>query len=171
MTTGLPPKFASCENRDMSTASRIETQTGSSKIDVEVALPLRDRVSLSLEVEGGQIRSSRLHGVGCTEFLKLLRDWRPKLTGELDAVPLPPGESHAAILLRELILKAQGKWDFPYKEEELCHCRAVLTSVVDAAIVGGCKTSAAVSRETSASTSCGTCRPDVEAILKYRLGR
>jgi NAD(P)H-nitrite reductase large subunit len=24
---------------------------------------------------------------------------------------------------------------------------------------------------TSASTSCGTCRPDIEAILKYRLGK
>jgi bacterioferritin-associated ferredoxin len=140
-------------------------------IEIDVALKARDSLSLSLDVDDGSIIQSHLRGRGCSELLKLLTEWRPKIKGQLQDLELPKGESHAAMMMRELILKAQGKWNFPYKEDEVCHCRAVPTSVVDGAILGGCKTSTEVSRETSASTSCGTCRPDVEAILRYRQGK
>lgn len=124
---------------------------------------------LDLEVDSNRmIISSKLTGRGCLQLLELMVAWRPKLKGSLDTIQLPDGDGHAAILLREAILKAQGRWFFPYGEEELCHCRAVATAKVDAAIVGGCKTVKAVSRETSAGTSCGTCRTDIEAIIKYR---
>ena len=83
--------------------------------------------------------------------------------------PLPTGNSHSEILLRELILKAKKEWNFPYEHVELCHCRAVLTSTVDQAIISGAHTPEKVSRLTSASTACGTCKPDVEQILKFRL--
>jgi bacterioferritin-associated ferredoxin len=124
---------------------------------------------LDLEVDSQRmIVAAKLTGRGCLPFLELLVTWRPKLKGSLDALQIPDGDGHSAILLREAILKVQGRWFFPYGEEELCHCRAIPTAKVDAAIVGGCKNVKSVSRETSAGTSCGTCRTDIEAIIKYR---
>jgi bacterioferritin-associated ferredoxin len=140
-------------------------------IDLKTSVPGGDSISLQLELDGRQIKSSRLSGTACTSLLRMMSQWRTKLKGSLDEVALPTGEDHASILIRELILKAQGRWEFPYKDEELCHCRGVATCKVDSSIIAGCKTAASVSRETSAGTSCGSCKPDIEAVLRYRLGR
>lgn len=147
------------------TAPKLQTH----KIELSVSLPGRDDLQLALTILNGEISASRLTGRGCPEFLKLIQAWRPKLTGLLANVEIPSGHSHSEILLREALLKAKGEWLFPYADEELCHCRAIKTSKVDAAIVGGCRTARAIARETSAGTSCGSCRPDAEAIIKYRL--
>jgi bacterioferritin-associated ferredoxin len=146
-------------------APKLQTQ----KIEVAVSLEGRDDLSLALDVVNGEISNARLTGRGCTEFLKLIQAWRPKLTGAVGTVEIPKGNSHAEILLREALLKAKGEWKFPYQEEELCHCRAIATSKVDAAIVGGCRSVRSIARETSAGTSCGSCRPDTESIINYRL--
>lgn len=79
------------------------------------------------------------------------------------------GKDHVSILLRELVLKLQNRFCLPYQEAELCHCRAVPTAVVDRAIVGGCHSTMAVARTTSAGTSCGTCKLDTELLLAFRL--
>ncbi len=109
----------------------------------------------------------RLEAIGCAALLQRLKtlsaaDKNPELWD------LPEGDGHVELLLRELILKTRGEWVFPYQEDELCHCRSVPTSVVDRAIMNGSHTALAVSRETSASTGCGTCRPQVERIIEYR---
>jgi NAD(P)H-nitrite reductase large subunit len=156
------------EWKDMSAAPKLSKNE---TIDLKSSVPGGDSVSLYLELNGREIVSGRLFGTACTSLLKLMAEWRPKLKGSVDQIPLPKGEDHASILIRELVLKAQGRWDYPYKDEELCHCRAVATSKVDASIIAGCKTASAVSRETSAGTSCGSCKPDIDAVLRYRLGR
>lgn len=148
-------------------APKLQTQ----KITQVVSLQGRDEITLDLDVANGEIASARLFGRGCPEMLNLMQAWRPKLKGALAQLEIPQGNSHSEILLREAVLKARGEWDFPYKEDELCHCRAVATAKVDAAIVGGCRTVRAIARETSAGTSCGSCRPDTEAIIDYRLNR
>ena len=140
-------------------------------INIEISLPARDRLTLELEVDRDEVKKAKLVVQGCMEILKLAQEWRPKLKGPIKAIPLPPGTGHAALMLREAILKARDEWVFPYTEEELCHCRAVATAKVDAAIVGGCHTIQNVAQETSAGTSCGSCRVDTDAILKYRLGK
>lgn len=147
------------------TARQLQTQT----VDLSVSLPGRDELKLEMQVVNGDVISQKLAGRGCTEFLKLLQVWRPKLSGPLAAIEIPQGNSHSEILLREALLKAKGEWNFPYKDEELCHCRAVTTAKVDAAIIGGCRSVRALARETSAGTSCGSCRPDAEQIINYRL--
>jgi NAD(P)H-nitrite reductase large subunit len=158
----------------MSSASRAQIpliSTQSSVIDLEVGLAARDKLQLRLEVdENQQILSSRLVGVGCPEVLNLMQLWRPKLTGGLQEIELPDGTSHGVLLLREILLKAQGRWDPPYKDEEICHCRVVATRKVEDAIIAGCHTVDRIKRATNASTSCGTCRPDLESLLAYRLG-
>lgn len=110
------------------------------------------------------------HAVGCSSWLALLGRLRAAHGSDPAKWPAPAGVSHEEILVRELILKAQGVWAFPYPDEEICHCRMVPAEVVDQAIVAGAHTPEMVSRLTMASTSCGTCRPDVQKILHYRLG-
>ncbi|MCB0351623.1 MAG: (2Fe-2S)-binding protein [Bdellovibrionales bacterium] len=142
------------------------------KIEARVVWAGREEASLLLELDYNEnITSAQLSGVGDSAFLTLLRSVRPTLKGGLREVPLPEGDSPAALCLREVILRAKGEWDFPYQQEELCHCRAVPTAVVDRAICVGAHTSKKVSEQTSASTACGTCRPDVEAIIAFRLNK
>lgn len=112
-----------------------------------------------------------LHGFGCSHTLKLIKSYKSQYGENVLGWPLPTGQTHSEILLREVILKATGRWHYPYEHEELCHCRNIALKVVDAAIVSGAHDPETVSRLTSASTACGTCRLDVEKIIDYRLGR
>jgi NAD(P)H-nitrite reductase large subunit len=131
----------------------------------------REEAYLQLQVDDqNKIVKSKLTGVGGPQFLQRLCALRGELTGTVADLIAPSGVSPEAILFRELILRAQGRWQPPYESEELCHCRAVPTAVVDRAICAGAHTSRQVSEQTSASTACGTCRPDVEAMIKWRLG-
>ena len=139
-------------------------------IDVKVAWPGREEVHFACELsDNGQIKNSHLTGIGNNQLLALLKKYRTLLKG--DILKLPDGSAPSDLCLREVILKAQSKWLMPYTEEELCHCRAVPTAVVDQAICAGAHTTRQVSEQTSASTACGTCRPDVEAMIKYRLAK
>jgi bacterioferritin-associated ferredoxin len=138
-----------CENQCMGTTSIFSA-----------VIPGRDEIHLGAD--------GHLRVIGCPEVLALCETWRAKLKGDAKQWPLPEGNSHAAILLREAILKARGAWQLPYHEDELCHCRVVATSKVDAAIVTGAHTVSEVSRRTSAGTSCGTCQPDIQKLIKYR---
>ncbi len=126
-----------------------------------------DELVLRIEVDqNGMILSSKLTGLGGPLMLQLLGEWRGKLKGELKKLPLPDGTSGPELMLRELILKARDEWVEPYADEEICHCRSVPTKVVHQAIMCGAHSPEAVSRWTSASTSCGNCRKDVIAMLK-----
>ncbi len=141
---------------------------GVSTRSVSAILPGRDEVHLTLEMSGDAIAAARLRAIGCPALLQACRELRAALDGPLLAVPIPQGNTHEAMLLRELLLKARGEWSLPYREEELCHCRAVSAAKVDAAIVGGAHDVGAVNRRTSAGTSCGGCQPDIQALLEYR---
>ena len=135
-----------------------------SETKVQLAIPGREQ--LSLDVSGDK---AVLTGVGDLSFLNLLKEFRVKLESGVDSVIPPEGKSTAELMLREAILRVQGKWDFPFKEEETCHCRVVSTEKVNQAILVGAHTAREVSEMTSASTACGTCRPDVEAMIEYRI--
>ncbi|PIS11104.1 MAG: nitrite reductase [Bdellovibrio sp. CG10_big_fil_rev_8_21_14_0_10_47_8] len=112
----------------------------------------------------------RLKVIGCADLLALVRAIQTQHGVQPGQWPLPKGTSHSELLVKELILRVQGKWKFPYEHLELCHCRRVETEVVDQAIIAGAHRPEEVSRQTSASTACGTCRPDVEKIIQFRLG-
>jgi len=127
---------------------------------ITVELEGRDRI----EVLGEQVRFR-----GCSVLTQLMTSMRKEHGQDIRQWPAPSGADHAEILLRELILKLHNEWQFPYKEAEVCHCRNVSCRTVDQAIIAGAHTTSIVSRQTSASTACGTCRPDVQAMIDYRL--
>lgn len=108
--------------------------------------------------------------VGCLKLENLLNEMRAQHGSEVKSWPLPIGHGHVEMLVRELILKARGEWEYPYQEIEICHCRSVSTETVDQAILAGCHTVSQIKKRSSASTACGTCQPDIEKILKLRLG-
>ena len=116
-----------------------------------------------------QTRAVELEVLGDLELLELASEYRRSFKSDQDVQQLvaPAGESRAARLLREAVLRAQGKWHPPYVEEEICHCRLVPTERVWDAIRSGAKTGVEVSQMTSATTACGSCGPDVRALIDY----
>jgi len=137
---------------------------GSPNTTIRVNLNGRDYLELS-EENGKSI----FRFIACHELYELLQNSRQRHGDNIKNWPFPEGLSHSELLLKELLLKIKGQWQFPYQADELCHCRNVPTVTVDQAILAGAHTPEAVSRWTSASTACGTCRADVEKIISYRL--
>jgi len=132
-------------------------------------LPLVVEIAGRDRLEVLSLNPFQMKVIGCSALVQKLQEMK-KAGG---AIPtkwsLPTGTDHVSLLIKELILKLQGKWQHPYQHEEVCHCRNVSLETVEQAIFNGAHTPDMVSRWTSASTACGTCRPDVEKILKYRL--
>lgn len=108
--------------------------------------------------------------IGCLEFTMLVKNYRAKFGNDVFKWPTPTGNSHSEILIREFILKLKNQWDYPYKDDEICHCRHVSTKTVDEAILNGAHTHELAMRWTGCSTACGTCKPDVEKVINYRVG-
>lgn len=129
-----------------------------------VGLEGRDRIEVNLEGASPKVQFR-----GCTEMMGLMQGMRKSFGVDIRQWPVPNGASHSEILLRELILRLRGEWNFPYKDAEVCHCRGVSCQTIDQAIIAGAHNTATVSRQTSASTNCGTCRPEVQKIIDYRL--
>jgi bacterioferritin-associated ferredoxin len=129
-----------------------------------VGLDGRDHIEVNMETPTPKVQFR-----GCTELMGLMQGMRKNFGVNIQQWPVPNGSGHSEILLRELILQLRGDWNYPYKEAEVCHCRTVSCRTVDQAIVSGAHTTEIVSRQTSASTACGTCRPDVQKMIDYRL--
>lgn len=151
--------------------------------NVIVGLLGRDQVRATFSFTKSMLSDVEFEATGCQRFLQQLDTLRSLILKlpEADRDLLQPSakvteifstldrQDHSSILIRELVLRLQGKFQLPYTEAELCHCRAVPTEVVDRAIVAGSHTVQAVARVTSAGTSCGTCKPDTELLIEYRL--
>lgn len=149
----------------------------------EVIFLGRDRANVTIEFDGDRtsspIQSLVFKASGCSAFLSGLEGFRVQvmalaaparvLEGSADFDRLiPTGPDHVSILIREIVLRARDQFELPYRDAELCHCRAVPTAVVDRAIVSGCHSVESVAKMTSAGTSCGTCKPDTESLIAYR---
>ncbi len=130
----------------------------------QAALKGRDFLELNVEAE-----TTHFKVIGCTELLSLIRKCQIQFGQNALSWPLPVGVTHSELLLKEVLLRAHGKWIYPYQHQEICHCRTVLTETVDQAIIAGAHQCEAVTRQTSASSACGTCRADVQKIIDFRL--
>ena len=149
------------------TQASIESKPKTEDQPIRIELPGQDLIEAQLDEEGHWIVKS----IGCSALQTLVKN----LTSELgqgkkpqDCV-MPHGNDHSSILVRELILRMRGDFKFPLEQEELCHCRAITTQAVDRAIIAGAHDISTVRRWTSANTACGTCMPEVETLLEFRL--
>tara|TARA_B100000749_G_scaffold84052_1_gene63902 strand:+ start:47581 stop:48024 length:444 start_codon:yes stop_codon:yes gene_type:complete len=134
---------------------------------------LSDHVEFQVQLvldDSDQIQSAKVFGIGGHHFLEALREFRTQLKGSIADLVEPQGIDMCSMLMREMVLRLKGKWTPPYTEPNICHCRAVATKKVDQAILYGAHTAGQVSKQTSSSTSCGTCREDVESLINFRKG-
>lgn len=140
---------------------------------IKVELEGRDYIEVDCEGEDphkpGKVQNVSV--LGCTEFMSTMRTMRKAFGVDVSKWPVPEGTDHSSLLVKEMILKLRGEWQFPYAHAEICHCRTVATHTVDQAIIAGAHSPEVVTRQTSASTACGTCRPEVQKIIDYRLER
>ncbi len=107
--------------------------------------------------------------IGCENLHKRLTALKKSEGADISKWKLQKEKDHVSLLINELILRLQNKWSHPYPHEEVCHCRVVSLETVEQAILNGADTPEMVAKWTMASTACGTCRPDVEKILNFRL--
>jgi assimilatory nitrate reductase catalytic subunit len=82
------------------------------------------------------------------------RDW---LIGRFAAGVLPAADRRALLAARP----ADGKMPEP----PVCVCHGVGASAIAAAITAGCRTLDAIGQATRAGTNCGSCRPELRALL------
>ncbi len=142
------------------------------KLQASATFLNRDEITFHIRLAGSKILSAEIKSIACPECLKEIQIFKSALKKHKEdfwSLPLPEGSHHSAMLLREVLLKTRGEWKFPYKEEELCHCRNVSTAIVDACILGGTHNVAAIGEKTMAGTACGTCRPVTQMLIDYRL--
>jgi bacterioferritin-associated ferredoxin len=132
----------------------------------------RDQIELKLKLLGPKIITAEINAVACPECLSEIKKFKQDLSAhknDFSKLPLPEGDHHSAMLVREVILKVRNEWAFPYKEDELCHCRNVATKIVDACIMAGTFNVSEIGEKTMAGTACGTCRPVSQMLIDYRL--
>ena len=144
--------------------------TGSkSFIVAEAGVRGQDRAQVSLEMNSDIILQAKVSAVGCLAFLQAVEQLRNALRGPLALVRWSPSNNrHVDLLMNEIVLRLQQKWNAPHCETELCHCRRIPRAKVDEAIICGAKSAAEVALLTSAGTGCGSCRPRTEDIIAYR---
>ncbi len=141
------------------------------KKQIKIAISQRDSIDLNYSSDGEMVKDFSYQVIGCKDFVDQVEATFKDFSGNISDLALPEGDSHSDILIRELILKIKADWNFPYNDEELCHCRVIPTEVVDQAIISGAHSVKAVNRITSAGTGCGTCRKDIEALINHRLAK
>ena len=136
---------------------------------IEVSISFRDKW---IWEKNSQTHRQTLFVQGCKPCLELISRMKNQFGLVVESWPVPERpQSHSEVLLKELILKASGQWKPPFEAEEICHCRAIPRDKVIEAIKAGAHSTDLVSRWTSASTACGTCRPDVENLIKYLVSK
>jgi bacterioferritin-associated ferredoxin len=135
-------------------------------IIMKIKVELDDRDFLEVETDGSGLNVSML---GCTEFMEMMQKMKRHFGVDIRKWPLPEGTDHPSILLREMVLKLRGEWVFPISENLVCKCRSISARVIDQVVIAGAHTTDSVTKQTSASSACGTCRPDVQKIIDYRI--
>ncbi len=113
-----------------------------------------------------QFENNHLEVIGSRALILKVRAMKEKYNLKIEIWPLQlPAELPEDLLINEFIRKVRGE-TFIYNHEELCHCRMVKTETVKNAVKAGCHKVSDVSRTTLAGTGCGSCRSDIEDVIK-----
>lgn len=123
----------------------------------------RDRLEVT------SLKPFQMKVIGCDQLFLDLKSLAKQHGNDLSLWPLPVEKTHTQLLIKELILKIKGQWKHVYEHDEVCHCRNVSLESVEQAIFLGAQSSDMITKWTMSSSACGTCRPDVERIIEFRL--
>jgi bacterioferritin-associated ferredoxin len=143
---------------------------GTLKKTARAEIPDREWIELEANIdESGVIQSVSFRAWGCHHLIETGAEAVKQFTNANLKDLKWDGSDHWNLLLSEVILRLQDQFTLPIADDELCHCRKIPTQKVDNAIVLGAQTPEKVRAWTSASSGCGTCRPNVEKLISYRL--
>ncbi len=147
---------------------------GQDWVELSFRQKVDSKVDLNVDPNIGILAPSKtsfwhLRLIGCSEVIHLGQALKSQLHLNPQQWTLPTGGSHGAILFRELILKARGEWNLPYKEQEICHCRKIPRSLVEGQISTGVFSVTEITRRTQAGAGCGTCRRDIQQLIDYKI--
>jgi len=130
----------------------------------------REWVEFTLDVTPeGVVHSVQWRAWGCHDLLAAAQEASTRVMGRPVSELAWSGSCHWDLLIQEAWSRLKGDFKLPIDDPETCHCRKIPTTRVDEAIVLGAHTPEKVTAWTSASSGCGTCRPDVEKLIAYRL--
>lgn len=136
---------------------------------ISVQITAGDEVTLKVDLEGDQIKSTKWEIIGHLDLLKKAKSLSESLSGTVSNLEVPQGRDPASLILKELVMKLKGTWPDEPKDPELCHCRKVSQVDVERAVILGAHDVETLRQRSSANTGCGTCLPDVEDVLKQYL--
>ncbi|MAY43929.1 MAG: nitrate reductase [Rhodobacteraceae bacterium] len=99
-----------------------------------------------------------------------------QLIGAFFAAPAPVAVARSLVvdligqdIAAAIVLAGVPGANRPSKGAEICACFGVGTEDIRAAVRGGCTTVAALGKTTRAGTNCGSCRPELQALIDQLL--
>jgi NAD(P)H-nitrite reductase large subunit len=133
-------------------------------------LPQREWVEFQVSLDSEKrIQKIEFKAWGCHDLIETARRASFQFSSKKMDDLKWEGSQHWDLLISEAFEKIKGTFKIPVDDPETCHCRKITTARVDEAIVLGAHTPERVTKWTTASSGCGTCRPVVEKIIAYRL--
>lgn len=114
-----------------------------------------------LKYDGANVKAA-----GSLSFLKLIQNKIQQHGSRPEQWSLLPEVKNGdEAMLNHFILKVQAT-EVSTEHDEICHCRMVEREKIEQSLFQGSSTREEVSRTTLAGTGCGSCRADLEKILK-----
>lgn len=111
-----------------------------------------------------------LKATGPLSFLNLVQNQIQQHGNKPEKWTLLPEVSNGdQAMLNHFISKLQSH-EVSAEHDEICHCRMVERERIEQSIFQGSRSREDVSRTTLAGTGCGSCRADLEKILKKNIG-
>lgn len=143
---------------------------GITKLKAKAEIPSREWVEFEVELSPeGRVTEVRWRAWGCHTLIGTAEEAAHRIKTQMLEGFSWPGHSHSDLLITEIMDRLKAGFNPPYKGEEVCHCRKIQAEKIDEAIVLGAHTPEKVTAWTTASSGCGTCRPDVEKMIAFRL--
>ncbi len=105
---------------------------------------------------------------GCLSFLNKIAELKEFLKNNtVENFKLNDDQEHSNLLLKKLVLSMQSKYQLPYLEDEICHCRHIKTNTCENSALAGNLSLKSIGATCSAGITCGSCKPDLESLIDY----
>lgn len=145
-------------------------------MEARVEIPQRCWIKVQLQMdEYKNIQKVNWNAQGSFELIreseKFFESMNQKNLNQLEVVFPPTGPKTHHLLFQRLLDKLKGEFKETDQGLEICHCRKISQGEIEKAILLGAHTADKVKKWTTASSGCGTCRPEVEGIIAVCLSQ
>lgn len=136
---------------------------------LRVEIPQRCWIEASFKLDQfNNIQTVDWHAQGSFDLINECQKFFNQVANKNIEVVSVEGMKTSQLLLAMLVDKLKGQ-HIESEDIEICHCRKINRSEIMQAILLGAHTADKVKKWTTASSGCGTCRPDVENLIEVCL--